>query len=326
MNAWTEQQERNRKLVERSRYMRPRVVSQVLPLHMDLAATAKLDRAAVHALGGLQVDAARIAIRSLASLAKIGELDHLGGALDLIPAFSVTLAVADWDKVHYTFEHAHTSIGHYATLAAWGFLDEAAVVDGFRRGLDIPGHVSWVPGGTELNGGRLGVMVPAATGQALGVKAVKGEGAFVICHCGDAGWISGQALNGFNAADLHRAPIAFVMHRNGIQLSGTNKAILDKDPRPIIASLGIEILEIPSLLDPKKLYAAYREAFALAGRGRPSLIYPTGFRSRRLRKVTLRSFAADHGIAAELEAFAAKHQVNVDRVVRRRREDRNPTG
>ena len=44
-------------------------------------------------------------------------------------------------------------------------------------------------------------------------------GSWVIAHCGDAGWISGQALNGFNAADLHRAPVTFVMNRNGIQLS-----------------------------------------------------------------------------------------------------------
>jgi methylthioribose-1-phosphate isomerase len=26
------------------------------------------------------------------------------------------------------------------------------------------------------------------------------------CGCGDAGWVSGQALNGWNAADLHQAP------------------------------------------------------------------------------------------------------------------------
>jgi transketolase N-terminal domain/subunit/transketolase C-terminal domain/subunit len=312
MNAWIKQQERNRQLIESSKYMRPQVTSSALPLHVDLAATARLDKATVNALTALQIESATVAIKSLASLAKIGELDHLGGGLDLIPAFGVTLAVTDYDKVHYTFEHAHTSIGYYGSLAAWGFLDPQVVIDGFRRGLDIPGHVSWVPGGTELNGGRLGVMVPAAVGQALGLKAVKGPGAFVICHTGDAGWISGQALNGFNAADLHRAPVTFVMHRNGIQLSGTNKAIMDKDPRPIIASLGIEILEIPSLLDPAKLYKAYREAFELAQNGRPTLIYPTGSRSKTLRKVTLRSFAEQHGIPAEMEHFAAKNNVAVD--------------
>ena len=71
----------------------------------------------------------------------------------------------------------------------------------------VPGHVSWLPGGTQLNGGRLGVMVPVAVGQALGRRAHKGDDAWVIVHCGDAGWISGQALNGFNGASAtHQVP------------------------------------------------------------------------------------------------------------------------
>ncbi|MDP6680080.1 MAG: thiamine pyrophosphate-dependent enzyme, partial [Verrucomicrobiota bacterium] len=171
------------------------------------------------------IDAARAAIRSLASLAKIGELDHLGGGLELIDALTLSLAVTDFERVEYTIEHAHTSVGYYGVLAAYGFIDEAAVVDGFRRGLDVPGHVSWLPGGTQLNGGRLGVMVPVAVGQALGKRARRDDGAWVIAHCGDAGWVSGQALNGFNAADVARAPVTFVMHRNGIQLSGSTRSI-----------------------------------------------------------------------------------------------------
>jgi transketolase N-terminal domain/subunit/transketolase C-terminal domain/subunit len=224
----------------------------------------------------------------------------------------MTLAVSDHDKIDYTIEHAHTSIGYYSTLAAFGFLDTEVVVEKFRRGLDIAGHVSWVPGGTQLSGGRLGVMIPVAVGQALGKKAIQSDGAWVVCHCGDAGWISGQALNGFNGADLHNAPITFVMHRNGIQLSGTNKSIMDKDPRPVIESLGIRILEIPSLHEADGLYAAYREAYQLAQQGRPSLIYPAGFRSRDGKVMDLNAFAAKHGITKETEAFAAKHGVKMD--------------
>ena len=104
-------------------------------------------------------------------------------------------------------------------------------------------------------------MFPVGTGLALGLKAHHGAAALVICHCGDAGWISGQALNGFNAAAVHRAPITFVMHRNGIQLSGTTRHIMNQDPRRIIESLGIQILEIRSLHDRKALFGAYKEAF-----------------------------------------------------------------
>ena len=97
-----------------------------------------------------------------------------------------------------------------AALAAFGHVKPDDVIDGFRRGIDIAGHVSWLPGGTQLNGGRLGVMIPVAVGQALGRRARVGEQAWVITHCGDAGWISGQALNGFNGASAHGAPITFV--------------------------------------------------------------------------------------------------------------------
>ncbi len=110
------------------------------------------------------------------------------------------MAVADNERIRFTIEHAHASIGYFSLLAAWGYLDEETVVEGFRRGLDITGHVTWVPGGTELNGGRLGVMIPAAAGQALGMRARLGEDALLFCHCGDAGWLSGQGLDGFLAA------------------------------------------------------------------------------------------------------------------------------
>ncbi len=301
------QHARNDQLLSQARYLGREVTSEVLPLQLDIAAVESLTDDQAATLQAVEIDAARIAIQSLASLATIGELDHLGGGLDLIPALNLSLAVSDYRKIEYTIENAHCSIGYYGLLAAHGFVDRKDVIQGFRRGLDIAGHVSWLPGGTQLNGGRLGVMIPVAVGQALGKRGMLGDGCWVITHCGDAGWISGQALNGFNAADLHGAPCTFVMHRNGIQLSGSNRQIMDKDPRPIIASLGIEILEIETVNDVQALYAAYREAYALAGKGRPSMIYPTGRTG-----VALSQFAADHGIEQETQAFAARHGVPFD--------------
>src|SRR5204863_400172 len=242
------------------------------------------------ALGALEKVAATIAIKALISLGNAGDIDHLGGGLELIPALLMTLGIVDYERRHYVIEHGHTSIGYYAALAALGFLPEERVIDKFRRSLDIAGHVSWVPGGTPLGSGRLSVMMPVGTGLALGLKAKKGSDAFVVCHCGDAGWISGQALDGFVAASAHKAPITFVMHRNGIQLSGTTKRIMDKDPRPIIASLGVEILEIPTLHDRTALAQAYGEAFAHAQAGQPVLIYPVGFGASGTAPVTVADF------------------------------------
>ncbi len=303
------QDRRNAALLADTPLLRERVESHVLPFHVDLSSrslTSELD----HTLAALEKTAAAIAIKSLISLAKAGDIDHLGGGLELIPALLMTLGVVN-DSRHYTIEHGHTSIGYYAALAALGYLPEARVVEKFRRGLDIAGHISWVPGGTELSSGRLGVMMPVATGLSLGLKALKGHDALVVCHCGDAGWISGQALNGFIGASLHKAPITFVMHRNGIQLSSTTEKIMPKDVRPIATSLGIQILEIPSLHDRHSLFHAYAEAAELAKAGRPSLIYPVGYGGSGSPE-TVRSFGQRYGIAHEVEALAGKHNVSLD--------------
>lgn len=300
------QEQRNQRLLEDSTLMRDRIVSKVVPLHLDIGAHETLSNREATLFEALEIEAAHTAIRSLASLATINEVDHLGGGLDLIPALLLTLAVADYERREFTIEHAHTSIGYYSALAALGFLDEKLVIDRFRRGLDIPGHVSWVPGGTQLNGGRLGVMIPVAVGQALGKRAVYGDGSWVITHCGDAGWISGQALNGFNGAALHKAPVTFVMHRNGVQLSGATASIMNRDPRAIIESFGITILETPSLHNAEELYKVYREAYMLAQVGRPSLIYPTGTRE------SLATFAERYGITAHVEHLAAKNGIDTE--------------
>jgi transketolase N-terminal domain/subunit/transketolase C-terminal domain/subunit len=304
----TEQEKRNAALLAQSSHLGTRIESRVLPVTLDLTGgefAAEQDTA----FGALEKEAARIAIESLASLAKVNDIDHLGGGLELIPALLLTLAVTDYEKSHFTIEHGHTSIGYYAALAALGFLDRARVVDGFRRGLDIAGHVSWVPGGTELSSGRLGVMFPVGTGLALGLRAHHGRDAHVICHTGDAGWISGQALNGLNAAAVHDAPITFVMHRNGIQLSGTTKRIMNQDPRPIVASFGIRILEIRSFHHRRELFAAYTEAFKLAQEGQPALIYPTGYGFPGDAPVTIDHFGEQYDIVDETRAFAEEHKV-----------------
>src|SRR5258708_12029860 len=157
------------------------------------------------------------------------------------------------------------------------------------------------------------------SGVGVGLKGGKGAGSFVVWHTGDAGWISGQSLDGFNGASFHGAPIAFVMHRNGIQLSGSTRHIMNRDPRPIIASLGIRILEIPSLLDRASLFAAYCDAFDAAQAGRPTLIYPTGFGGdpstgpgQGRPPVTIDDFGRMYGVVDEPRKFAADHKVPVD--------------
>jgi transketolase N-terminal domain/subunit/transketolase C-terminal domain/subunit len=303
------QSDRNQALQTNTRYCGTTFTSSVLPFRLSTDGLPDLPPEQSLILDALERRAARIAVRAVAELAKLNEVDHLGGGLDFIPSLLMTLSVTDYQAVEFTIENAHASIGYYSSLAALGFLDPDHVAAKFRQSLDIAGHVAWVPGGTQLNGGRLGVMVPVAVGQALGKKALFGDKGWIICHCGDAGWVSGQALNGFNAADLHHAPITFVMQRNGIQLSGSNKSIMDKDPRKMIEAMGITIIEIPSLHDASSLFKAYREARLLAKSGRPNLIYPAGYHHVGPHPETLATFAERHGIVQETSAFAGKNNV-----------------
>ena len=304
------QEERTNALLKSTPTLGRTIESKVLPFTLDPLRGAWSGETET-TLSALEKRGAEIAIKSLISLAKANDIDHLGGGLELIPALLMTLTSVDYEKRHYAIEHGHTSIGYYAALAALGFLPEERVIETFRRSLDMAGHVSWVPGGTPIGSGRLGVTVPVATGLALGLKARKGQDGLVVCHCGDAGWISGQALNGFTAASLHSAPIMFVMHRNGIQLSGTTKTIMAKDPRPIISALGIEILEIRSLHDRSELFKAYKDAFTLAASGKPSLIYPTGWQGDDKHPVTLRTLGEMYGILPAVTAFAEKHNTDL---------------
>lgn len=304
------QQEHNQRLLADSLYMRREVVSSVPPFALDIEQIPRLSADDVALFEAMQIDAARLAIESVASLSKINEVDHMGGGLDLIPPLLLTLSLVNRAERDFTIENAHTSIGYFSALSVLGFLDRQRVVDTFRRGLDIPGHVSWVPGGTQLSGGRLGVMIPTAVGQALGKRAAYGSDAWVLCHCGDAGWIAGHALNGFHAAHVLKAPVTFIMHRNGIQLSGTTEKMTGRDPRPIIEAMGVQILETPSLYDVGTLWQTFREARTLARDGVPTMIIPTG-----KNDVTLAQVGERFGISAELSAFAAMNGVKMDKTV-----------
>jgi len=79
------QQERNRALLADSLYMRREVVSSIPPLQLDVEQISRLSDNDIVLFEALQIEAARLAIEAVASLAKINEVDHMGGALDLIP-------------------------------------------------------------------------------------------------------------------------------------------------------------------------------------------------------------------------------------------------
>src|SRR5262245_33615599 len=129
-----EQNQRNAALLADTPLAADRIESHVLPFALDLGAD-RLSHEQDVTLSAIEKTAAAIAIKSLISLAKAGDIDHLGGGLELIPALLMTLSIMDHERTDFAIEHGHTSIGYYAALAALGFLPEERVIDRFRRSL-----------------------------------------------------------------------------------------------------------------------------------------------------------------------------------------------
>ncbi len=307
-DQYTDQFIRNRSLLEKSNYLRTESNLKVLPFRLSIEAE-NLSSDEILVLEAIEIDAARTALKSVGALAKFGDIGSLGGSLGIIPPLLLTILLSDGKTIDYTIEHAHTCIGYLSLLASLGYINEGDLINNFRRGIDFPGHVAWLPGSTQLSGGRLGVMIPYAVGQALGKQAEFGPRTRVIVHCGDAGWISGHALNGFNIAAQHQAPVTFVMCRNGIQHTNTTKLVIDADPRKIIEAFGVRILEISTLYDSCALFGAHREAVDTEG---PVLIYPTGFQSTSEARITLNSFGEMYAIESQLKEFASHWKVPLD--------------
>ena len=94
MNALTrnvsEQRRRNAALLAETPLAGDRIDSHVLPFSLDVTA-GRLSADDGHALAALEKTAAAIAIKALVSLAKAGDIDHLGGGLELVPALLMTL-------------------------------------------------------------------------------------------------------------------------------------------------------------------------------------------------------------------------------------------
>ena len=273
----SEQERRNATLLANTPLAGRRIESQVLPFALNLAAdalTPDLDAT----LAALEKTAATTAIKSLVSLAKANDIDHLGGGLELIPALLMTLGITDYTHHHYAIEHGHTSIGYYAALSALGFVPEARVIDWFRRSLDIAGHVSWLPGGTPIGSGRLGVQCRSQPAWPSGCKRASRRrrlrrlplrrrrldlraGAERI-QCG---------------ASFHKAPIAFVMHRNGIQLSGHDASDHGPGSAPDHREPRCRDSRNSHAPRPRESVQAYGEAYRRALAGRSTLIYPVGY-------------------------------------------------
>ena len=96
-----QQVDRNQQLVKQTPSAGAEIRSEVLPFAVDLKASA-LPKEAEFALAALEKTAARIAIESLISLAKVNDIDHLGGGLELIGPLLMTLGAVDYRGTQFS--------------------------------------------------------------------------------------------------------------------------------------------------------------------------------------------------------------------------------
>ena len=86
-----DQERRNADLCSGARYLGQEHQVCTVPLCFNLQETESLSDQDLLVLEALQIDAARIALEAVAALAKMGEMDSLGGGLELIPPLLLTL-------------------------------------------------------------------------------------------------------------------------------------------------------------------------------------------------------------------------------------------
>ena len=140
MKALAEKQgERNDALLKNTHFLGDEIASDVLGLHIDIATTGALGEAEDRALTALQIEGARTAIRSLASLAEIGELDHLGGGLELIPGLLMTLSVRIMTRVLIRLSTRIRVLGIIRRWRRLGLWRQRALSRSFGAGWIFPG-------------------------------------------------------------------------------------------------------------------------------------------------------------------------------------------
>lgn len=179
---------------------------------------------------------------------------HTAGPLGMADVFAVlyfeTLNINPQNYKSDSRDYLFLSNGHicpvqYAALAEAGFFkkSELLFLRKFNSRLQGHPHNGALPG-IENSGGPLAQGLSMAVGAALALKADKKENR-VFATCGDGELDEGQIWEAFMLASKYKLDnLIVIIDKNGIQLDGPTKEIMDLDN--IYAKLkafGFEVLE-----------------------------------------------------------------------------------
>ena len=224
----------------------------------------------------LREEARRGRIRGILMTAAAGS-GHPAGSLSSMELYLMAYGAArldprnpdDPDRDRVVVSHGHTSPGAYAALAAWGFVEEEALVPHFRQaGSPFQGHVEREVPGIDWGTGNLGQGLAAGVGFALAARA-RGSEAWTYVLMGDGEQVKGQVAEARRIAAKERLNrLTVLVDLNHIQICGTTEAIMPADLRALWEADGWRVAEVEGH-DLQALYGALREA---RGAERPTVL------------------------------------------------------
>lgn len=222
----------------------------------------------------IELLAAQIRLETLKVIHSRG-FGHVGGSMDLADLMAVLYGeVMRYDPKNPRWEDRDwlvMSKGHagpvaYATFGLMGFypLEEAYTLN--QPHTRFPSHTDRkLTPGVDITTGSLGQGTSTAVGAALGNR-IDGRDNRVFCIVGDGEADEGQVWEAFHMAYAHKLDnIIFFIDKNGYQLDGSTKAILDHgDLAAKAAGFGLYTQEINGH-DVQAIYDAIQNAFAKKG-------------------------------------------------------------
>mgnify|MGYP001545792429 FL=1 len=169
------------------------------------------------------------------------------------------------------------SKGH-ACLALYSALGEAGYITAEQMGTFkadnsfLAGHPTRNPQyGIEVSSGTLGNGFAVACGMAKAAK-IKGEDHKVYCLVGDGECNEGVIWEAaMNAAKYELDNLIAIIDRNGVQLAGTTKDIMDVDIEALWRAAGWDVLVVEDGNDPASVLDALA-GMRDSGNGKPHVI------------------------------------------------------
>ena len=181
--------------------------------------------------------------------------------------------VNDEDRDRFVLSKGHAYTALYSVLSLMGFLSQEEYRNNFMTdGGLYPAHpIKQLEKGIECSSGSLGMGISFAVGKALAAKK-KGLGYKTYVLMGDGECNEGSTFEAFVSAVQFKLDnlIVFIDH-NGYQQDGTTEEVMNISFKPMLQSLGWDVVEINgnSVDEIDEAFAAHQEngrPFAIIGK------------------------------------------------------------